>query len=352
MTRGTIPTGARTWLDPVWRASALTWITETLADLGRRTNGPVEQPHVRPWSTAMRVPTDEGAVWFKASGPGPAHEGPLLAVFRDLGVARVLLPLAVHPERPWLLFEDAGPTLRATRPDGHGDHDLGAWERILAEYAVLQRSVEGEQEVEAMLTAGTPDGRPERLSDELDRLLEDESAWDRVLADERAAAHAARHRLRAARRLVRDAVGELTTTGIPATIQHDDLHGGNIVVGPDGDRFFDWGDAVVAHPFATLTTTFNSIAHTTGRSLDDPAFVRLREVYTEAWTDVVSRDALVAVTALACDLGCIGKALAWERALVDLAPTEMDGRGDGVAGWLMEFAERLDGPPWNGGLPG
>ena len=66
-----------------------------------------------------------------------------------------------------------------------------------------------------------------------------------------------------------------------AAIQHDDLHGGNILVGPDGDRFFDWGDAVVAHPFTTLTTTFNSIAHKTGRDLDDPVFSRLRDVYLE-----------------------------------------------------------------------
>ena len=72
--------------------------------------GEVEQPQVRPWSTAMRIPTSAGVVWFKASGPGPAHEGPLLEVFRVFGVAHVLLPLAVHPERPWILFEDGGPT--------------------------------------------------------------------------------------------------------------------------------------------------------------------------------------------------------------------------------------------------
>ena len=143
MTSGETPTGARTWLDPGWRAGALAWVEATLAGLGRTVVGEVEQPHVRPWSTAMRVPTSGGVVWFKASGPGPAHEGPLLEVFRVFGVAHVLLPLAVHPERPWILFEDGGPTMRATRPDGTGDHDLVAWERILAEYAALQRSVEG-----------------------------------------------------------------------------------------------------------------------------------------------------------------------------------------------------------------
>ena len=128
--------------------------------------------------------------------PAPAHEGPLLEVFRRHGVEDVLLPLAVHPERPWLLFDDGGPTLRATRPDGTGDHDLAAWERILAEYAALQRSVEGEATRDEMLAAGVPDGRPSRLPGELARLLEDDVAWSRITDDERAAADAARARLR------------------------------------------------------------------------------------------------------------------------------------------------------------
>jgi hypothetical protein len=111
VTSGPIPTGSRTWLDPAWRAGALAWVDAVLAGVGRRIGGTVEQPHVRPWSTALRIPTDEGPVWFKGTGPGVAHEGPLLDLFRELRIARVVLPLAVHPERPWLLFDDAGPTL-------------------------------------------------------------------------------------------------------------------------------------------------------------------------------------------------------------------------------------------------
>jgi hypothetical protein len=140
-------------------------------------------------------------------------------------------------------------------------------------------------------------------------------------------------------------VARLASTGIAATIQHDDLHGGNIMAA-DGDRFFDWGDAVVAHPFATLTVTFNSIAHNTGRGLDDRAFTRLRDAYLEAWTDIAPRDLLAEAAAVARDLGCIGRSLAWERTLGDLDVDEMDGRGDAIAGWLMEFAERFDAPSW------
>ena len=69
-----------------------------LAGLGRQFDGPVEQPHVRPWSTAFRMPTDpRPRLVAKATGPGPAYEGPLLDVFAARGVRRVPLPLAVAP---------------------------------------------------------------------------------------------------------------------------------------------------------------------------------------------------------------------------------------------------------------
>jgi hypothetical protein len=141
-----------------------------LAGLGRRVDGEIEQPHIRPWSTAFRIPTDGGVAWLKSTGPGPAHGGPLLEVFRARGVDHVLLPLAVHPDRPWFLSDDGGPTLRQTRPDGSGDHDLAAWERIMREYAVLQRSMESDDAVDAMLDSGVPDARPAALPDELARL--------------------------------------------------------------------------------------------------------------------------------------------------------------------------------------
>ncbi len=55
------------WLDPDWRAEAIAWIEEAI---GGSPAGAVEQPHVFPWSTVLRVPTREGDLWFKASARG------------------------------------------------------------------------------------------------------------------------------------------------------------------------------------------------------------------------------------------------------------------------------------------
>jgi hypothetical protein len=42
---------------------------------------------------------------------------------------------------------------------------------------------------------------------------------------------------------VTEACAELAALGIPATIDHSDLHDAQVFVDPAGDRFFDWGDA-------------------------------------------------------------------------------------------------------------
>ena len=47
------------WLEPEWRDDADTWIRQRV-----RVTGAIEQPHVYPWATAMRVPTAAGDLWF------------------------------------------------------------------------------------------------------------------------------------------------------------------------------------------------------------------------------------------------------------------------------------------------
>lgn len=62
------------WTQPGWRAEVIAWIHEALGRRRIRVTGPIEQPHVRPWSTVLRAPTSEGTVFFKASAPGACQE--------------------------------------------------------------------------------------------------------------------------------------------------------------------------------------------------------------------------------------------------------------------------------------
>ena len=133
---------------------------------------------------------------------------------------------------------------------GDGDHDLGAWERILPEYAALQRSRRGRRRRRRDARRGRP-GRAARGADRgagaAPRRRRGVGPAD-ARGDGRRAPSPARRLRRAlpAIAAARRRAGRASAS--PPSIQHDDLHGANIMVGPAGDRFFDWGDAVVGAP--------------------------------------------------------------------------------------------------------
>nr|WP_242623918.1 phosphotransferase [Micromonospora kangleipakensis] len=128
---------------------------------------------------------------------------------------------------------------------------------------------------------------------------------------------------------------------LPATIQHDDLHDGNVFVADDGYRFFDWGDASVAHPFGTLLVTLRSVAYAGELKPGDPALARLRDAYLEAWTDRHDRATLREVAGLAMRVATVSRSLSWRRALRSTDPARAE-YASAVPGWLEELF--ADGP--------
>lgn len=266
-----------------------------------------------------------------------------MARLHERGETAVLPPLAVDLERGWLLTADGGPTLRAaTTADGRpGDQDLAAWLAVLPEYAAFQRRVA--DDVDGFLALGVPDERPARYAALLDAQLDADGLWSRVDATDRPRTDEARRRLAALLPRIEGLALELAGSPVRPSLDHGDLHGNNVLPGPGGAiRYFDWGDAVVAHPFASLNTALGSLTYHMGLDLDGPELARLRDAYTEAWTDVATRAELERAALLALDLGSIGKAAAWERALQGLDPDEMGGHHGGAAAWLADTVERFE----------
>jgi Ser/Thr protein kinase RdoA (MazF antagonist) len=52
---------------------------------------------------------------------------------------------------------------------------------------------------------------------------------------------------------------ELASYGVPETLQHDDLHDGQVFIRDDRQLILDWGDAVISHPFFTLSVTLEGV---------------------------------------------------------------------------------------------
>jgi len=77
----------------------------------------------------------------------------------------------------------------------------------------------------------------------------------------------------------------LDDSGIPPSLQHDDLHDGNVFVRPGGYAIVDWGDAVVAHPFGSLLVALRSIAARFGLPPGSAESRRLRDADLERWSE-------------------------------------------------------------------
>ena len=98
----------------------------------------------------------------------------------------------------------------------------------------------------------------------------------------------------------------LAASPVPASLDHNDLHYQN-VLGTDPYRFYDWGDAVLAHAFAVLLVP--------SQVLPEPHFAAARSDYLEVFADLAPAVELEAEAERACRAACIARTLTWERAL-------------------------------------
>jgi hypothetical protein len=306
---------------PDW-ARALAWIDDALAGAGLRATGPVEQTRVRPWSAVAKVPVGERTVWFKANGRCSTYEARLADALARWAPGRVLEPIAVDGQRGWSLLPDGGQVLRAVADDG-----LGHWEQLLARHADLQRDLA--PRAGQMVELGVPDMTAATLPGHFAALLDDPRGGGALPADQLAA-------LRAYQPAYGLLCERVAASAVPVSVQHDDLHDGNVLVG-DGYRFFDWGDASVAHPFAVLLVALRVAADRHGLSPGDPALARLRDAYLEPWTVYGTRADLAAEVEPAVQTAKVSRALSWLRSLDDADSESLTKYGPSVPGWLEEL---------------
>ena len=277
------------WLDPVWLAGAHAWIEEQMDRLGLVREGEIEQPHVAPWSTVLRVPTTQGDVWFKANGPKEHFEAALVGLVAARAPERVPPLLAADLARGWMLMADAGRRLREVIAE---ERSLHRWLDVLPATAGIQLAVE--PDVDALLAVGVPDMRLATLPDQYARLMDTIQAEDRF---------------RTAHGRVIELCEELATFGIAETLQHDDLSDGQVFLRDGTHLIMDWGDACISHPFFTLSATLEGVI---AWGVDDVQFSEDTEPYLHAYlAPYVERYGgdLVAASRLATRLGWVCRAV-------------------------------------------
>ena len=301
------------WRRRDWRTRALRWAEHRLGERRIQLTGKPDQFHIRPWSTVILLPTDRGRVFFKATLPPLRFEAGLTAAIAEWAPNEVANPLAVDVRRGWLLLDDAGQRLREIIAT---DRAVGHWQRILPHYAELQLAMA--PHVRHALKLGTPDRRAVALVTRYRRLLDESSLVRTGLREGITKAQA-----KALSSLVSQ-IGAWTEqlSVVPETIQHDDLHDGQVFVKDGRYRVLDWGDACVSHPFLSMSVVERSVAYRFDLKPGSKVIARLRDIYLEPFTAFASPPRLRAVYPLEIQLGWISRALSWATLIPYLSRAE------------------------------
>lgn len=319
-------------MQPGWFEQASVWIHAELERQGIEVSGPIEQPHSRPWSTVLRVPSSEGAMYFKATSPVDPYEPVLLQSLARWRPHLVPELLSVDTRRGWLLMRDAGQMLRNTiRPT----RDIRFWFTVLPIYAELQ--IEMAERVPELLRLGVPDRRLSVLPGLYEPLLAD---VDVLRIDQPLGLTSEQHR-----RLldlfprVAELCDELATHDIAETLNHGDLNDANVLLNGGRSVFLDWGDACISHPFYSLRTVLVSAEISLELEENAPELHPLRDAYLEPWTHYESRQELLRAIDLSSRLASINGALTWHRLVSRLEGQPREEYAEPVPALLQEFLD-------------
>jgi hypothetical protein len=320
------------WQDPDWQKQAHDWIQAQAARRSIRINGEIEQPHMYPWSTVLRVPSSEGMLFFKATAAETVYESALTERLSAWYPDCMPELVAVDTRRGWMLMHDGGEQLRRSiRPT----KDVTPWNPVITRYAEVQIGL-AERMLE-MLALGIPDHRLAALPALYIQLLRDEESLR--IDREKGLTSDEWEQLKGMRPRFEQICSELADFEIPESLNHGDFHDGNVLVRDERITFFDWGDASLTHPFVSLRTLFVSVE--IALDLDDysltPEMVDLLYRYLEPWQKFVPKDALLDAYSLSRPVASIVKALSWHKTVAPLEGSLREEYAHIVPAVLKEF---------------
>lgn len=198
-----------------------------------------------------------------------------------------------------------------------------SWTTVVARFARVQQTLLSHRD--ALLTTGLPDCSPGTVSSRfetvLGRLTALPAGHPARLDDDVAA------RLSRAGRHVADAMALLGAGPLAPTLQHGDLHLGNVFALDGGLRVFDLGDAQWAHPLETLEVPSAVVRHA-GMPWD-----RTEAAYRRAWSSSVhvDDDEWEALRRAAGVAHAVNRAWSWWEALAEATDDEWDDWGEAPA---------------------
>lgn len=297
---GQVPEQRPPWARPGWYETATAWIKTELAQRNHQVIEPIEP--VRNWSLSyvLRARTNTSIFYFKAGAALPlfVNEAVLLSRLADSYPDHIPKPLCIDAERRWMLLADCGPPIEENA-------SMADKESLFRTFGQIQ--IEAAAQVEEMLAMGCLDRRLDKLTTQLEPLLNDPEATTELNEVERKQLHRLIPDLKARR-------DQLAGYGVPQTLVHGDLHTGNVALFQGKLLFFDWTDACVAHPFFDVMLTINW-------EEDAEIQTRLRDQYLSLWTAYEPMARLLELWSLAQPLFALHHAVSYQHIVAGLEAT-------------------------------
>jgi hypothetical protein len=162
-----------------------------------------------------------------------------------------------------------------------------------------------------LLALGLADLRPGSVPAQFEKLLDDPVTGqvidvpDGITREQHQALRALAPRLSAW-------CAELEDLGIPASLDHADVHPHNIFAATSTP--FDWGDAAIAHPFSSLLVALRTASEHVSPSARSCELAVLTENYLKPWLEAGhKRPAVDRSLSLALRIAPLARALTWGR---------------------------------------
>ena len=309
-----------------WHDTACDWIRAQLATLGITATGPVAQQRAWGLSCTLKVNTDRGDVYFKATPPFMAHEGRAMQAVAERCPNLLPPPLAVSTEEGWLLMPDYGSDMLHECPD------ISRWEEALRVFSTEQ--VGQVERSGYWLSLNIPDRRLGRMVEMIDPLI---ASCERMLSGGAnglsEAEMSALHSLSMPLKLM---CARLAQFDVPHTLVHGDL-GGNILMRGGGYTFFDWTDVCVSHPFFEMATISGAYFDESVLKDNPDAEARLRDAYLEPWVKFMATDRLVAAFEASRSLGALHQTMTYMWILTNIPPDARPELEGGLLHWVRNL---------------
>ncbi len=310
---------------PGWLMELSGWAQCQLRPFGLRLTGRFRQLNSSPTFSLIRLETDRGAVWFKATGEPNSHERSVTTTLARFFPGSVPKILGVHSRwNGWLSEEFDGVALGEIT-------EMSRWKQAARELAELEIASVGK--VDVLLRAQVKDLRVPRLAERIDPFLT--RMKDLMVVQEKPApAPLVASELAMLADVLKESFASLENFGLPNTLGHIDLNPGNILISQDRCVFLDWAEGCVTNPMLTFEYLRE---HMTRMGIEGPAAgERLAAAYLRPWASFYSPEELRRALALAPLLAVFTYAVAND------SRRSMDaGQNPALAGYFRSLTRRI-----------